>query len=174
MLIPLVPAILIFHAPKRVKDAFYYQMSTVYALLITCITSLAQKEITQPHATTAILIISSPVSVYFLVYSIRAFWSKHRLDEVLGKKERLNRGLVLTAVGAWVAICVYTRPAMSDRFFQASCDPTSISDVLSAGFIGSSLVAAVAALSWLISIFLARKEIWPPGERYRPRFATVW
>ena len=36
------------------------------------------------------------------------------------------------------------------------------------------VVIAVAVPLWLISILLARKEIWPPGERYRPKFVTVW
>jgi len=176
--------ILIFHAPKRVKDAFYYQMSTVYALLITCIVSLSQGNITQPHATVATLIASSPVSVYFLVYSIRAFWGEHRLEEVLGKKKYLNRGLVFIAVVIWVVIFVFTRNVVGKRFPQASCGNISISGVFRLGFTCSGPywflcgplvpVAIVVALSWLISIFLARKEIWPPGERYQPKFATVW
>ena len=159
-------------------------MSTVYALLITCITSLAQKNIAQPHATIAILIVSSPVSFYFLAYSIRAFWGKHQLDEVLGKKKYLNRGLVFVAAGAWIAISVYTLKPMTKRWPQASCGITSIYRVLSFGFNCPGLywfwcnpwapTAIVGAPSWLISIFLARKEIWPPGERYRPKFATVW
>ena len=128
---------------------------------------------------------SSPVSVYFLLYSIRAFWGKHRLDEVLGKRKYLNRGLVFIAVGAWIAISVYTLKPMTKHWPQPSCGATSIYMVLSLGFacyVGPywficdplAPTTIVAALSWLISIFLARKEIWPPGERYRPKFATVW
>jgi len=47
------------HAPDRVKDAFYYQITTTYALLIKCSVSLLRGNITLPHATVAIFIASS-------------------------------------------------------------------------------------------------------------------
>ena len=172
------PAILIFHAPKRVKESFYYQISSVYALLITCSVSLIQANITRLHATIAIFIALSPVSFYFLVYSIRAFWGNHRLDEVLGKKCYLNRGLVFLAAGIWTTIVIYTSLDLTrNRFTQGSCRVITVQEVFGLqGLNGapSTVIAAIAVISWVISIVLARKEIWPPGERYRPRFATVW
>jgi hypothetical protein len=169
---PLPPAILIFHAPKRVKDVFYYQISTVYALLITCSVSLFQENITRFHATIAIFIASSPVS------SIRAFWGEHRLGTVLGRKEYLNRGLVFLAVGIWISIVVYTSlKSTQNRFAQGSCKVATAQETLGRqGFGGAPaiVIAAIAMVSWLISIVLARKEIWPPGERYWPKFITAW
>ena len=152
-------------------------MSTVYALLITCSVSLIQANITRLHATVATFIALSPVSFYFLVYSIRAFWGSHRLDEVLGRKSYLNRGLVFLAAGIWTTIVVYTSlDSTEDRFAQGSCKILTTQEMLALrGLYGPTIfIAAVAVLSWVISIVLARKEIWPPGERYRPKFATVW
>jgi len=176
---PLPSAILIFHAPKRVKDAFYYQMSTVYALLITCSVSLVQENITRPHATIAIFIAFSPVSFYFLVYSIRAFWGEHRLDSVLGKKKYLNRGLVFFAAGVWISIVVYTSLASTRRHFtQGSCETVTAQEImlgsLGLNYFPSIITVPITVILWFISILLARKEIWPPGERFRPKFTTVW
>ena len=187
-LLLLLLAILIFHAPKRVEDAFYYQMSTVYALLITCSVSLFQQNITRFHATVATSIAMSPVSIYLLVYSIKAFWGKHRPDEVLGKTKYLNRGLVFFAVATWIAIVVYTSlESTKDRFAQKSCfsgtvQRVSFLDVLNPKEIGLLFfflspelsLGTIMTFSWFIAIVLARKEIWPPGERYQPNFATVW
>ena len=159
------------------KDAFYYQMSTVYALLITCSTSLFQGNITRPHATVAIFIASSPVSLCFLVYSIRAFWAEHRLSAVLGKENYLNRGLVFLAVGIWSSIVVYTSlRSTRDHFLQKSCLGVTAQEIFGLeGFIGPpTFIGAVAVLLWPVSIVLARKEIWPPGERYKPKFTKVW
>jgi hypothetical protein len=149
--------------PRTREDAFYYQISTVYALLITCSISLFQESITRFHATFAIFIASSPVSFYFLVYSIRAFWDEHRLNTVLGKKKYLNRCLVFLAVGIWISIVVYTSLSI-------------LREGTLWGFFWNPwlIPALLAAFSWIISIVLARKEIWPPGERYRPKFFTVW
>ena len=65
---------------------------------------------------------------------------------------------------------------MRDRFTQGTCPVTTAQEMLGLqGLFGpSTIIAAIAAISWVISIVLARKEIWPPGERYRPKFATVW
>ena len=172
------PAILIFNAPRRVKDAFYYQISTVYALLITCSVSIFQANITRLHATFALTIASSPASIYFLVYSIRAFWSRHRLDTVLGGKNYLNRGLVFLATGIWISIVIYTSlNSTRGRFTQGSCRTRTAQEVLVLkGLIGapSVVISVIAVVSWTVSIVLARKEIWPPGERYRPKVSTVW
>jgi len=155
-------------------------MSTVYALLITCSVSIIQANISRLHATIAIFIASSPVSIYFLVYSIRAFWGKHSLDEVLGKKCYLNRGMVFFAAGIWTSIVVYTSlDSTRHRFSQGSCSTITAQEVFGLqwamiGGIPYAAIAGVTLLSWVISIVRARKEIWPPGERYRPKFATVW
>ena len=184
----LLPAILIFHAPNRVEEAFYYQMSNIYALLITCTVSLFQRSIARFHAGVAISIALSPVSLYFLLYSIKAFWGEHRLEAVLGKKEYLNRGLVFFAVASWIAIVVYTSlESTKDNFTQKSClsgtvQEVSLRGVLNPGEIGllwfflnpGIFLGIIAALSWFVAIALRRKEIWPSGERYRPKFVTVW
>ena len=160
------------------KDAFYYQISTVYALLITCSVSIFQANITLLHATIAIAIASSPASICFLVYSVRAFWGEHRLDTVLGKKNYLNRGLVFLAAGIWISIVIYTSlKSTRGRFTQGSCRTLTAQEILGLrGLIGpgSVITSAVAVISWAVSIVLARKEIWPPGERYRPKFSAVW
>ena len=184
----LLLAILIFHAPERVEDAFYYQISTVYTLLITCSVSLFQENITRFHASVATFIASSPVSVYFLVYSVRAFWGEHRLDAVLGKKKYINRGMVFFAAAIWISIVVYTLLGSEhNRFTQRSCDTRTMQEifflvVLNPRTLGPEwlfispwfILTIIAAFSWFVSIVLARKEIWPPGERYRPKFVTVW
>jgi hypothetical protein len=161
-----------------VKEAFYYQISTVYALLITCSLSLFQANITRLHATIAIFIASSPVFVYFLVYSVRAFWAEHRLETVLGRKRYLDRGLVFLATGIWITIVVYTSlKSTQHHFTQGSCYTLTAQEIfiLQGPYVLPPFcIAIIAALSWAISIVLARKEIWPPGERYRPKFVTVW
>jgi hypothetical protein len=171
------PAILIFHAPKRVRGVFYYQIFNVYALLITCSASLFQENITRFHASVAIFIATPPVSIYFLIYSIRALWGQHRLDTVLGREHHLNRGLVFFAAGMWVSILIYTSlRSTKGRFAQDSCDTITAQEVLVSKDLGGApvFIIGIAAFSWLISIALARKEIWSPGQRYRPKFATVW
>lgn len=168
---------LIFHAPKHVKDAFYYQLSTVYALLITCSVSLFQGNLTHLHATIAITITASPVSLCFLVYSIRAFWGEHRLDTVLGKENYLNRGLVFFATGIWISIVVYTSlESTRHHFAQGSCKIITEREVFYRNWITDPtfILAVIAAFFWVTSIVVARKDIWPSGERYRPKFATVW
>jgi len=163
-------------------------MSNIYALLITCTVSLFQKNITRFHATVAISIALSPVSFYFLLYSIKSFWGEHRLDAILGKKKNLNRGLVFFAIATWIAIVVYTSLGSTENnFTQKSClsgtvQEVSIQGVLNPEKIGlfwfflnpGIILGIIAAFSWFVAIVLARKEIWPPGERYRPKFVTVW
>ena len=150
-------------------------MSTIYALLITCSVSLLQGTITGVHIAIVTCIVSSPVSIYFLVYSIRAFWGEHRLSKVLGKKKYLNRGLVFVALGLWLFAVFYA--PRKPGFAQESCD--SILELggainIEVSFFGPGwiVVAFAAAISWVISIILARKEIWPEG--YRPNFVKVW
>ena len=163
-------------------------MSTVYALLITCFVSLFQQDITRFHATVAITIVSSPVSFYFLFYSIRTFWGEHRLNTVLGKKKYLNRGLVFFAAGIWISMIIYTSlKSTRNHFTQKSCDLITVQEffvrvVLNPRALGLEglfespwfSIGIIASFSWLVSIVLARKDIWPPGERYRPKFVTIW
>ena len=191
----LLSAILIFHAPNRVKEAFYYQMSNVYALLVTCFIFLLQRAITRFHATVAIFIASSPVSIYFLVYSLRSclgyfktFRTKHRLDTVLGRGQRSNLALVFFAAGIWISIVVYTSlESTRSHFAQESCSAEPIQKifvkyVVNLKWLGLAMLLSpwvdltiVAAFSWFVSIWLARKEIWLPGEGYLlERPVIVW
>ena len=181
------PAVLIFFDQKRVKDVFYCQISIVYALLVTCAASLFQQNITRFHATVAATIASSPVSFYFLFYSIEAFWYNHRLDTVLGKEKYLNRGMVFFAAGMWTSIVVYTSlDSTQNNFTQSSCETETVQEIFvrvvinpqELGFgllISPWFLFTIAALfSWLISIWRARKDIWPPGGRSWLKFRTVW
>ena len=110
-----------FYAPDRVEDVFHYQMLTIYSLLITCSISLIRQSITQFHATIAIFIASSPVSIHFLLYSARAYWGKHQLDKVLGKENLLNRRLVFVATIIWISTSIYAWLGPTRRFTQESC-----------------------------------------------------
>ena len=154
-------------------------MSTVYALLITCSISLYQGNVTKLHAMIAIFIALSPASIYFLIYSIRAFWGEHRLEGVLGKRKYLNRGMIFFAVGIWIAIFVYTSWKWKG-LAQASCEEEIIWWMYCGPYYWFicdpwvGIAPTTVALLWLVSILSARKEIWPPGERYLPKFVTVW
>jgi len=163
-------------------------MSTVYALLVTCTVSLFRQNVTRFHASVASTIALSPVSFYFLFYSIKAFWGEHRLDTVLGKKKYLNRGMVFFAVAMWFSIIVYTSmESKKNNFTQKSCRSSTMQELflrvtLNPLEIGLVLIllspwfvlTIIATFLWFISIVLVRKEIWPPGEQYRPKFVTVW
>lgn len=170
------PAILIFHAPKRVKNVFYYQILNVYALLITCLVPLFRGNITRLHASVATFLATSPVLIYFLVYSIRAFWGQHRLDTVLGRERYLNRGLVFFAAGMWIYILIFTSLGSTrDYFAQGSCYTATPQETLVYTPIYVLMfTGGISVWLWPVSIVVARKEIWPPGESYKPKFATVW
>jgi hypothetical protein len=170
-------AILIFHAPKRVKNVFYYQILNSYVLLITCAASIFQRDITRLHASVAIFLATSPVLIYFLVYSIRAFWGQHQLDNVLGKEHYLNRGLVFFAVGMWICILAFTSlDSTRAHFVMGICYYVlTVPDMFGGAIMYFLLFTAGTTVGlWPVSIVVARKEIWPPGEGYRPKFATVW
>jgi len=185
-------AVLIFYAPKRVKDAFWSQSLITYSLLLTCGVSLIQGSLTRYHAIILISIVCSPVNVYFTGYSIRAFWSSHRLDAVLGKKQHIRRAMVFFSVAVWIAILVYAYlPQRYTKFSQDTCRGGSIAEAVflgapfvfiwamaTNGFVGiaTALLAPpiIVIVAWIFAIFWKRKEIWPPGERYRPRFGKVW
>lgn len=168
--------ILIFHAPKRVKGGFYYQIFTIYALLIACSASLIRADITPLYASISIPMAFPPVLAYFLVYSIRAFRGEHRLSEVLGKKDYINRGMVFFAVGIWVTIVAYISLGLAkDRFAQGSCQIlTTPGAFLNEGFNNvPSTAVVIAVVSWLAPIALAVK-ICLSKDRREPKFATVW
>lgn len=187
-------AVLIFYSPRRVKAAFWSQTLITYSLLITCITSLFQGSLSRFHAIILVSIVCSPVNVYFSGYSIRAFWSSHRLDPVLGKKQYARRGLVFLSIGAWIAILVYAYlPSSHTKFAQEACRGSSVAEgfFLGAPFIYAYALVTVGpagilllflflmipiliAIAWVVAIIRRRKEIWPPGKPWRPRFGKVW
>lgn len=183
---------LIFYSPKRVKAAFWSQSLITYSLLLTCLVSLLRGELTRYHSIILISIVFSPVNVYFTGYSIRAIWSSHRLDAALGKEQFIRRGLVFVSVAVWTIILIYSYlPQRYTTFSQDACRSASVAEVY---FIGAPFVFAWALASggnpgfaiafiappllviiaWIFAIFRKRKEIWPPGEPYRPRFGKVW
>lgn len=190
----LLPAILIFYSPHRVKAAFWSQALITYSLLITCGISLVRGELTRYHSIILISIVCSPVNVYFAGYSIRAFWSTHRLEAVLGKKQYGRRIMVFLSVAVWIAILVYAYlPQGHTKFSQDTCRGSSLAELV---FLLAPIVAAVGlalngaagifvlfmvlaipifiVIAWIVAIIRRRKEIWPPGKPYRPRFAKVW
>jgi heme/copper-type cytochrome/quinol oxidase subunit 2 len=134
------------------------------------------------------------VNVYFAGYSIRAFWSTHRLEPVLGKKQYGRRAMVFLSVAVWVAILVYAYlPQSHTKFAQDTCRGSSAAEavfllapiviVIAAASQGPTgiflaflflLVPILIVVSWTIAIVRKRKEIWPPGEPYRPKFGKVW
>lgn len=188
----LLQAILIFYSPGRVKAAFWSQSLITYSLLITCTTSLFQGSLTRFHAIILVSLVCSPVNVYFAGYSIRAFWSSHRLDAALGKKQYARRAMVLFSVGVWIAILIYAYlPDNRAKFAQDSCRGSTIAEgiFLGAPFVFAWALAATGSagvlvlflmipilvvVAWIAVIIRRRKEIWPPGEPYRPRFGKVW
>lgn len=141
-----------------------------------------------------ISIVCSPVNVYFSGYSIRAFWSSHRLDAVLGKKQYARRAMVFFSMGVWVAILIYAYlPHHLTKFSQDTCRGSSIAEgvFLGAPFIFAWALAQlgptgvfvlflfltipiVVAIAWVVAIVRRRKEIWPPGQPWKPRFGKVW
>ena len=183
-------ALLIFYSPNRVKAAFWSQSLITYSLLITCATSLLQGSLTRFHAVILVSLVCSPVNVYFTGYSIRAFWTSHRLDAALGKKQYARRAMVLFSVVVWIAILAYAYFPHA-KFAQDSCRGSSVAESF---FLGAPFIFALALavggavgvlvlflatptlviVAWVFAIIRRRKEIWPPGEPYRPRFGRVW
>lgn len=186
-------AVLIFYSPKRVQEAFWSQILTVYSLLLTCIVSVIRGDLTRFHALVVLALVLSPITVYFVAYAIRSFWSAHhRLESLLGRTRYLRRFVVLLAGSAWLGIFIYAYlPKGVDRFAQASCTGRSVmeffflivpfiyiavytSERIVYPLILFSLPVLLMVTAWIIAICLRRKEIWPPGEPYRPRFVKVW
>ena len=186
-------AVLIFYSPKRVQEAFWSQILTVYSLLLTCVVAIVRGDLTRFHALVVLALVLSPITVYFVAYAIRSFWStQHRLESLLGRTRYLRRFIVLLAGSAWLAIFIYAYlPKGVDRFAQASCKGRSVMESFylivpflyivvytEAGIAYPLVIFLLPVLSmviaWIIAIYLRRKEIWPPGEPYRPRFVKVW
>jgi len=121
----------------------------------------------------------SPSTFWFIPLGLSgAITGSTRFLEEKTRKNYLNRGLVFFAAGMWISIAIYTSlKSTRARFTQGSCRTKTAQEVLVLqGLVGapSVVISVVAMISWIISIVLARKEIWPPGERYRPKFSTVW
>ena len=184
---------LIFYSPKRVQEAFWSQILTIYSLLLTCLVSLIRGDLTRFHALVVLALVLSPITVYFVAYAIRSFWSaQHRLESLLGRTRYLRRFIVLLAGAAWLAIFIYTYlPRAQERFAQASCKGRSVMEFffLIVPFVYLVALSSVhyiypivlfllpvvsMIVAWIIAIYLRRKEIWPPGEPYRPRFVKLW
>ena len=186
------PALLIFYSPKKVKDAFWSQVLTVYSLLLTAIISIFRHELTKFHALTVSVIVASPLTIYLVIYSIVAmFVTLHRLENVLGKGHLFRRLLVLFAAAIWTALTIYSFvPGNAPRFAQQSCQPrplvlnffliTPISVGLGERHEKPWLGVVIALplfliiLAWVTAILLKRDLIWPPGQPYRLNFWRVW
>ena len=139
-----------------------------------------------------ISIVCSPVNIYFLGYSIRAFWGSHQLDAVLGRKQYARRAMVFFAMSVWTAILVYAYlPQKYTKFSQASCHRTSAAEDFFLGApifyalflmdlrgpVASFLILLILTciiIAWIIAIIRERKEIWPSDQPWRPRFCKVW
>ena len=186
-------AVLIFYSPKRVQEAFWSQILTIYSLLLTCLVAIVRGDLTRFHALVVLALVLSPITVYFVAYSIRSFWSAHhRLESLLGPTRYLRRFIVLLAGSTWLAIFIYAYlPKGVDRFAQASCKGRSVMETFylivpfiyiwaatSVGVAYPLVLFLIPVLSiiaaWIAAIYLRRRDIWPPGESYRPRFVKVW
>ena len=100
--------------------------------------------------------------------------------------------MVLFSVGVWIAILIYAYlPDNRAKFAQDSCRGSTIAEgiFLGAPFVFAWALAATGSagvlvlflmipilvvVAWIAVIIRRRKEIWPPGEPYRPRFGKVW
>lgn len=186
-------AVLVFYSPKRVKEAFWSQILTIYSLLLTCLISIIRSVLTRYHALVVLALVLSPITAYFIGYSIRSFWStRHRLENLLGRSHYLRRIVVLFAGASWLAILIYAYlPRGVEHFAQASCKGRSVTDgfyltvpflyiqaYAGIGIVYPALAFAlpfvVMTAAWVTAILRRRKEIWPPGEPYRPRIIKVW
>jgi len=177
-----------------VHEAFWSQILTIYSLLLTCLVSIIRGDLTRFHALVVLALVLSPITIYFVAYSIRSFWStKHRLDNLLGPDHYLRRFIVLFSGASWLAIFIYTYlPKGVEHFSQASCKGRSVTegfyltvpfqyiqfwaaeyDLIYPAIIFTIPFVLVTA-AWITAIVRKREEIWPPGEPYRPRIVKVW
>jgi hypothetical protein len=174
-----------------VQEAFWSQILTIYSLLFTCFISTARGDLTRFHALVVLALVLSPITLYFVAYSIRSFWSKeHRLESLLGRTRYLRRFIVLAAGASWLGIFIYAYlPKGVDHFAQASCKGRTVtesfylivpflyliayaSDGYPVVFFALPVILMIAA--WVVAILRKKTEIWPPGEPYRLRFVKVW
>ena len=186
-----VTAVLIFYSPKRVQEAFWSQILTIYSLLLTCFISTARGDLTRFHALVVLALVLSPITVYFVAYAIRSFWStEHRLESLLGRTRYLRRFIVLFAGASWLAIFIYAYlPKGVDHFAQASCKGRSVMEtfylivpfiyIIAFAQYGYPIVLFMLPIitmcvAWAVAISRKKTEIWPSGEPYRPRFVKVW
>lgn len=173
------------------KDAFWSQVLTIYSLLLTACISIFRQELTKFHALTVSVIVASPLTIYFIVYSIRAMWGgEHRLENVLGKGHLVKRLFVLFAAVVWIGLTTFSFVHRNiSQFAQASCKsrPLMLNFFLitpiSVGLMERkekpwlgvviALPFFLIVLAWVTAILLKRHVIWPPGERYRVNFWKV-
>ena len=173
------------------KDAFWSQILTIYSLLLTACISIFRSNLTKFHAVTVSVIVASPLTIYLVIYSIRALWGgKHRLENVLGQGHLFKRLFVLFAAVIWIGLTVYSFLLKNAHHFaQSSCKPqpvllnffliTPISVGIMKGDQQPWLGPAIAipffliVLAWVAAILLKRHIIWPRGEPYRFNFWKV-
>jgi hypothetical protein len=161
----------------------------VYALLLTCAWSLIRHQLTRIHAILAIATAGSPLTVCIFLYALRSIWeSDHRLSQAVGRRKIIPRCIVLAAMGFWIALFIYlTLPSHVSDFQQESCEennhvvkfffalPLVIFVDMPAWIQGlAALPFLLTTLAWFVGILLRRREIWPEGDLFRPRFRTVW
>ena len=176
------------------QEAFWSQILTIYSLLLTCLVSTIRGDLTRFHALVVLALVLSPITIYFVAYAIRSFWSgQHRLESLLGRTRYLRRFIVLLAGAAWLGIFIYAYlPKGVDHFAQASCKGRSVMeffyivvpfvylwDRTANEHLAYPLVLFLIPMlsmiaAWVIAIYLRKREIWPPGQPYRPRFIKVW
>jgi len=188
-------AILIFHQrdQESINQNFWAQIMSLYTLIFACGISILLDTLTRFHAILTIAMAGSPLTFYIFVYALRSIWDgQHRLASVVGKGQILPRTLVLSALGIWIALFIYILMPSHANFYQRSCENAFeginalilryfyalpillFIDASTEGkWLGSSPLL-LTTLAWTIAIILQRKNIWPTGERYRPRFRKVW
>ncbi|KAF8522707.1 hypothetical protein BU17DRAFT_44486 [Hysterangium stoloniferum] len=188
-------ATIILYNKEVPKDPIWSQMLTVYSLLIACAISILRKELSRIHAIIAVVIASSPTSVYILIYAIRSiFWDGGRMKAAFGDKRIVQRVVAIAALPFWIALAAYTMlPKNQSSFTQISCEQAlgwgEFKEFLflpfvlyvwvteDTGVLGHVLLALpieIIVLSWFIAILRSRRDIWTRGERFRFRFRKVW
>ncbi|KAK7683465.1 hypothetical protein QCA50_013299 [Cerrena zonata] len=184
-------SILVFYSPKGAKSAFWSQVLSIYAVLITCGIAILQASLTRFHAAIAVVLTGSPLSLYLFVYSVMSLWyRRHRLNGIVGDGQILPRTLILIAGALWTSMFIYVLSSGHvSHFAQESCThqvPLSKSlwlfpIIFVAGlrkeywlFFPIVGIFSLIVLSWIIAIILQRKTIWPPDERWQPRFGRTW
>jgi hypothetical protein len=161
----------------------------VYSLLLTCAWTLVRQQLTKIHATLALATAGSPLTVCIFVYAVRSVWEgNHRLGPAVGRGRIFPRTIVLMAMGFWIGMFIYvTLPSNLSNFQQEDCEQNNngikfffalpllifVDRPTWMQFLGA-LPFLLTAIAWVVAILLRRREIWPPGEVYRPRPITVW